>query len=153
MKVYLAAPYALRDLLRQSYLPMLLDAGHESTTSWLAEAVPISSGTTGSAPSIADEQARQHVEQDMIDVERSDALVVVTWQQAALLDPRAVAHPNSGGRHVETGMALSLGTPVVVWGPGPENIFHRGPNAYMALTWRAVLDTLADLSTPAHPGG
>lgn len=153
MKVYIAAPYALRDVLRQSYLPMLLSNGHTSVTSWLAEQAPITSGTTGSAADVADLQAQAHVDQDIADILSCDTLVLVTWAQAALISPRAVAHPNSGGRHVETGIALAMRTPVVVWGPEPENIFHRAVEAHLALTWRSVLDTLADLSTPVRPGG
>ena len=153
MKVYIAAPYALRDVLRQAYLSQLEDAGHTCMSSWLNESVPIGSTTTGSAPGVADLQAQAHVDQDIADVLSSDALVLVTWRQAALLSPKAVTHPNSGGRHVETGMALVMRTPVVVWGPEPENIFHRGVDAYLAPTWRSVLDTLADLSTPVRQGG
>lgn len=153
MKVYLAAPYALRNVLRQSYLPMLIGAGHTSVTSWLNEQAPITAGTTGSAADVADLQAQAHVDQDIADILLADALVLVTWSQAALLDPRAVAHPNSGGRHVETGIALAMRTPVVVWGTEPENIFHRGVGAHLATTWSAVLNTLDRLQTPAHPGG
>lgn len=152
MKVYLAAPYALRDELRRDAEVLRLH-GHICTSSWLFEQKPITPATVGNATADPDEEARRHVEQDMDDVFNSDALVVVTWQQAGLMDDRAVAYVNSGGRHVETGLALAWQKPVLVWGPDTENIFHRGRGVTLCPTWHDVLRTLDALQTPAQRHG
>lgn len=141
MKIYLAAPYALRNALR-AYADDLENRGHECTSSWLMEQKPITSASVGNAASDDDTEAQRHVDQDMNDVFNSDALVVVTWRQTALLDPFAVAYVNSGGRHVEFGMALAWRKQLVVWGPESENIFHRDNRVQLATSWGGVRKAL-----------
>lgn len=140
MRVYLAAPYAARDTLRQ-YTSDLARLGHDCTSSWLKETIEINNGTTGTAPAISDQQAAGHVATDLRDVSRSDALVVWTWKVAEPISPGG---KNSGGRHVETGAAMAQGIPVIVIGEA-ENIFHRGDGVTCVADWHEACLALADI--------
>lgn len=140
MNVYLAAPYAARDALRQC-ADDLTRLGHACTSSWLNETTEIGAGTVGVATDITDVQAALHVRTDLLDVARSDALVVWTWKAA---EPIVTGGGNSGGRHVETGAAMAKGIPVVVIG-APENIFHRAANVTCVTDWHEACLALADI--------
>ena len=142
MRVYLAAPYAARAALR-GYASDLARLGHTCTSSWLNETTEIAAGTLGAAVDITDAMAAEHVRKDLADVTRSDVLVVWTWPAAVDLVEHAGG--NSGGRHVETGAALSMGLPVVVIGE-PENIFHRAERATCVPDWHEACLTLADIA-------
>lgn len=52
----------------------------------------------------------------IVDIARGDAVVVV--------NPPKVHRTGTGGRHVETGIAIATGKPVVVLG-ARENVFHH----------------------------
>ena len=142
MRVYLAAPYAARDALR-GYVSDLARLGHTCTSSWLNETTEIAAGTLGAAVEITDAEAAAHVRKDLVDVARSEVLVVWTWAAAVPLieDPRG----NSGGRHVETGAALAKKLPVIIIGE-PENIFHRAEQATCVPDWHEACLTLADIA-------
>jgi nucleoside 2-deoxyribosyltransferase len=124
MRIYLAAPYAVRDELR-ALANELEDGGHQISASWLEATHAIHSGTLATAPDADDAYCRDHVIQDMEDVGRSDLVIVFNFTYCSKVLTGRHLGPNSGGRHVETGAALALGIPVVVVG-GAENIFHRG---------------------------
>jgi hypothetical protein len=70
------------------------------------------------------------------EVAESDLVILVTWPTAQSLAMGRDLGGNSGGRHVETGVALALDIPVLVWGEA-ENIFHRGICAVVE-TWEEV---------------
>lgn len=116
MKIYLAAPYAARERVKD-YAAELTRVGFTVTSSWLDEKHDIKPETVGAATGLNDAQASTHVETDLRDIDRSDLLVLFT-ERAVGVDG------SSGGRHVETGYALAIGYPVLVVGE-PENIFHR----------------------------
>lgn len=126
MKIYLAAPYAARDLLKDD-LDFWADHGYEVTCGWVKGTRPLGVASFGISAVSTDEETTAHANMDLEDVDRADALVLYTAQYIAAvggLDP--VAHNlNSGGRHVEVGYALAKDKPVVVIGP-LENIFQRG---------------------------
>ena len=126
MKIYLAAPYAGRDVLKED-LTFWQDHGHEVTCGWVKGTRPLGADTFGISAASSHEEVEAHATMDLEDVDRADALVHYTaayLQSVAGLDP--VAHNlHSGGRHVETGYALAKKLPVVVIGP-LENIFQRG---------------------------
>lgn len=63
-----------------------------------------------------DESERIGALRCLIDIARADALVLVNLPQ--------VHRSGTGGRHVETGIALTLGKPVIVLGDR-ENVFHH----------------------------
>ena len=150
MKGYLAAPYALRDDLR-AYAAEMQHHRHECTSSWLFEDHPITPTTLGTSPASSDQYAQFHVANDIWDVQRSDVLVLFTWPFALNLRPELGG--NSGGRHVETGVAMALGIPVIVLGPA-ENIFHRGQGVIRVDTWPEVLrhlNRMKPLPAPTAP--
>lgn len=115
MRVYLAAPYGARDDVR-TYAAALTRAGFTVTSSWLDETHDIAPGTVGAATALADDAVDAHAVADLADIADSDALVLFTANY--------VAKEGGGGRHVETGVAIARGLPVVVIG-APENVFHR----------------------------
>jgi hypothetical protein len=63
-----------------------------------------------------DESERIGALRCLVDIARADALVLVNLSQ--------VHRSGTGGRHVETGIALTLGKPVIVLGDR-ENVFHH----------------------------
>ena len=135
MKVYIAAPYAARDHVRQFAMHQRL----EVTSNWIFATRSIHPGTVDTAPDHSNDKVRAHVRGDLEDVDRADALLLLTgkWvlEQGWVSD---LAQTISGGRHIETGYALAHGKLVVVVGQ-PENIFHRGacavvPSLHEALT-------------------
>ena len=99
MKIYIAAPYPVRDDAIKAML-ILEAAGHEVTSGWLR------------APNeLGDEWARKDLE-DVAAAEVLLALNATEWENAG-----------TGGRHVELGYALALNKRVVLIG-NRSNIFH-----------------------------
>ena len=119
MRVYIAAPYAAREQVR-GYATELTRVGFTTSSTWLDETHEINAGTLGAATELTDAQVSEHATTDLLDVQRSDVLVLFTAPSVGL----APEQNTSGGRHVETGYALALGKPIVVVGE-PENVFHR----------------------------
>lgn len=115
MRIYLAAPYGSREQIR-AYASDARAVDLTVTSSWLDEAHEINAGTQGAATALSDEQVSLHALTDIGEVIGSDVLVLFT---AAY-----VGCEGGGGRHVETGVALATGIPVIVVGD-PENVFHR----------------------------
>jgi nucleoside 2-deoxyribosyltransferase len=144
MNVYLAAPYAARAQARR-YAAELTRLGYNVTSSWLEETHEISDGTTGAAAELDDAQIDKHARDDLADIESSDLLVVLTESASELVGGTAT----SGGRHVETGYAISMlgRTSIVVVGE-PENVFHRLNGVVVVPTWHeAILELAARLVT------
>ena len=127
MKVYLAAPYAARDILKD-HLAFWQDHGHEVTCGWVKGTRPLETASFGISAVSTDEEVTAHASMDLADIDDAQALVHYTAEYLQSLDPSlgSVTHNlHSGGRHVETGYALAKDKPVVVIGP-LENIFQRG---------------------------
>lgn len=140
MKVYLAAAYSARDILWGWLKPELESRGHEVTSSWLDERHELTAGSVGAALDASPEYLRKHIAGDILDVARSDVLVLLTGSFMAQAGIPGPLH--TGGRHVETGVALALDIPVVVLGP-PENIFHRGsPSVAGLVELYGLLETM-----------
>lgn len=128
MKLYLAAPYAARDYLREQVAPRLAAEGHEMTSEWLLATRAITPATLGTSAATSDADVMYHAGKDLKEVEAADVLVHFTanYLKARLSWLRDDEHNlHSGGRHVETGYALALHKSVIVMGQ-PENIFQRG---------------------------
>lgn len=119
MKIYLSARYARREELC-AYREQLIAAGHECTARWL----------DGEGDDLGENAAI-----DVEDVLRADTLVNFT-DEPAEYSPHPWA--SRGGRHVEAGIALGAGIPVVIVGPR-ENIFHHLPPGCVR-----VVDTFDD---------
>lgn len=142
MRVYLAAPYAARDLMREHAEQLtFLDLDVVCCSSWLAEGYEINAGTTGPASALEGEAVDGHVEQDLADIAAAD--VVVAFTAASLGLPVEAAA--SGGRHVETGYALALRMPVLVVGE-PENIFHRSGRVTRVRDWSTAVGLLGSMA-------
>lgn len=121
MNVYLAGAYGAREHLLQVAGTFVFH-GHTVTSSWLLDNHPVHTGTINTAPDQYDSYCVERVRKDLADILRSDVLVAYSRAALTALDPYIPTA--SGGRHVETGFAISAGIPVIVVGE-PDNIFHR----------------------------
>jgi len=138
MRVYLAAPYTVRDTVKQ-LAAELWRVGFTVTSSWLDETHDINAGTQGAATDLDDAAVSAHARQDMVDIDKSEVLVLFT--------AKSCGAEGGGGRHVETGYALATRVPIIVIGE-PENVFHRlgTPRVTIVPTWHeAVLELSARL--------
>ena len=100
MKVYIAAPYPLKERAARMARVLALK-GIEVTSRWLTQPNPNS-----------DAGARM----DLEDIAAADALLA--------LNPEGWEEKGTGGRHVELGYALALGKPILLVGER-SNIFHH----------------------------
>lgn len=103
MKVYIAAPYQLRDNAIRA-MNTLHAMGHIVTSCWLLE---------------AEDDGPDSAQKDLDDIAAADALV--------LLHPEEWHQKGTGGRHVEFGYALALGKKIILLGQRTNN-FHRLPS-------------------------
>jgi hypothetical protein len=127
MKLYLAAPYAARDVVGK-LVWYFENSGHEIVTRWLQGTREIQAGVLGASPDSSDDDVQRHARMDLQDILTADALVHFTASYLVHEDPTLGGHGeklHTGGRQVETGFALAQGTPVIVIGE-PENVFQRG---------------------------
>lgn len=151
MKLYLAAPYAARDLIREHMAPQFVAAGHTITSGWLQASREINPGHLGTSPASPLEDVMYHAGKDLEEVAAAQVLVhftagFLTARWPHLDSPRFQLH--SGGRHTETGYALALHRSVLIMGE-PENIFQRGlchhcPTPLHALQILEEMDELAE---------
>lgn len=107
MKVYLAAPWELQADVKRLH-EALVDAGFDSIARWLEA----DSNTYTEAWAWA----------CLEDVRRCD--VFMLW------NPRQWERTGTGGRHVETGVAIALDKPVIILG-ARTNIFHVLPGVML----------------------
>ena len=106
MKVYIAAPYGA--LKKAHGLGVFLrSCGIDVTSRWHDDPFIAQSELTH-------EQMSRHAHQDTDDLDRSDAMVLMT----------GAGESTTGGCHFESGYAFASGLPVVVFGP-PVNVFHH----------------------------
>lgn len=157
MKLYLAAPYAARDLVREHVAPAFLVRGHRLTSAWLQASRAITPQALGTAAAHTDAEVMYHAGKDLEEVAAADVLVhlsasYLTTQWPHLDSPAHRLH--TGGRHVETGYALGLNKSVIVVG-APENIFMRGlchqaPTLFHAMDLLAEMHELADEPECSH---
>lgn len=146
MKLYLAGPYAGRDIVRD-LVPVFVQAGHVVVSKWLHGTRLIGPGTLGTSPASTNEECMEHAGMDFQDIDLADVLLHFTGSFIQGMDPTLgqVTHLlGSGGRHVETGYALAHHKSVIVLG-APENIFQRGL-CHTAPTLADALDILDEMS-------
>ena len=124
--VYLAARIRRRDEL-EDYRAQLEAAGIEVTSRWLTMPPPAE---------WTDEVWAHLAEIDRDDVLRADGLVLFA-------EPGEV--DGGSGRHVEFGMALALGRPIIVVGRY-ENLFQRLPGVTVVPDWPSALGALTQPS-------
>jgi hypothetical protein len=144
--VYLAAPYASRAEIAV-YRDELRALGLHVTASWIDEPIGIHPGTVDAATDLDNPTVSAYARQDMLEVASAAMFVLFTAGY--------VSHASaSGGRHVETGIALAAGVPIIVVGK-PENIFHRiGPPEILAVVpdWRHAVEVIQAQFGETHTG-
>jgi hypothetical protein len=83
-------------------------------------------------------ESHDEAQMDIDDVRAADALV--------LIKPVESHRRTTGGHHVETGVALERGMPIVLLGQ-PENVFHRHQHvrvvAWPVESWEALADEVS----------
>ena len=139
MKVYLAAPYAIRDTVVRAG-GLLTSRGHVITSRWIQATHDILPGVLDAALDHTDDYTVKQVAGDLADIDAADALIVFTSAWAMAMGGLRREQATSGGRHIETGYALAKGKRVIVVGV-PENIFHRGACTVVATlgeAWAAL---------------
>jgi nucleoside 2-deoxyribosyltransferase len=124
MKVYVAAPYPIRDLAIY-VMRALEEHGHEVTSRWLKA---------------LDELTDEHARKDMEDVASADVLLA--------MNPDGWENIGTGGRHVEFGYALALGKRVVLIGQR-SNMFHYLNQVTVVDTLEEALAWLTNLAPSA----
>lgn len=120
--VYLAGRYSRKNELRECAAE-LEACDYLVTSSWLKEHYD----PNVQLKELTDEDNRKIAEQDVVDIDRAEALVFFAEDQNA--------QPPRGGRHAEYGYALAKGLQLFVIG-AKENIFHFLPNVKVYQTWR-----------------
>lgn len=128
MKIYLAARYNRRAEI-DGYRREIEKLGHTVTSRWLNGSHDAGSLTEPTDPELLARFARE----DLQDVNAADLVISFTEQGDT---PR-------GGRHVEFGVAYSIGNKVWVV-PYRENIFHYLPAVRRFDTFEQVLEALKD---------
>ena len=110
MRVYLAAPYSEKELMK-SYAERLRVAGIGVTSSWIEE--PHAPKTQ--LHELSPVEHRRYAKRDLSDIDDADKLILFTDPTKAVI---------RAGRYVEFGFALALNKPIWVVGMEYENIFH-----------------------------
>jgi nucleoside 2-deoxyribosyltransferase len=131
MNVYLAAPYSMKDTIRERAAE-LRRLGITVTSSWIDE--PHKPSTQ--MHELSHEEHQKYAKQDIDDIVHADIFVFHTDPTGTIV---------RGGRHVEFGMALMHGIPVLVVGMEYENIFHHCSKVHHFASWTEVVYMLNDL--------
>lgn len=128
MKVYLAAPYSAKDLIK-GYANELRASGVEVTSSWLDE--PHKPNTQ--MHDLTHEEHQGYAVRDVQDVQVADILVLFTDSTKTII---------RAGRHVEFGIAVQRKIPIYVVGDLYENIFHHLPGVTHFKSWTILSQML-----------
>lgn len=127
LKLYIAGPYHLRDILRR-VADLFRQAGVEVVSSWLEETAPV----TPDYSLLSDDQRQvmgEIAQRDAAELEQADMLLIFPDSPAghAISDGRRVPLYTAGGaRHTELGIALYRKIPIFLVGEA-EQIFHFHP--------------------------
>lgn len=141
-RVYIAAPFAARDALRD-HAAQLTRIGMSCTSDWLQDQTAIASGV-GSAPDLPDDDIAKAARKDLENVAAADCIVQFTGLAIEALHIPGAVGPmlHTGGRHIELGYALARGRKAIVIG-NPENIFQRSLCTVVPNWHEAVLELVA----------
>lgn len=142
-RIYLASRYARIDEMRQ-YRERLAAHGMEVTSRWLNgehqiahDGKPLGADRERLVESQDEDDIRlkaYFAQEDLSDIANSDVLLAFTEEPGVIGRGR-------GGRHVEFGMALTYGLPIIVIGPR-ENVFYCLPWLEHAADFDAALTLL-----------
>ncbi|MCC6909694.1 MAG: hypothetical protein IT430_17295 [Phycisphaerales bacterium] len=125
MKLYIASHSQIRARELKS---LLENRGYVIVARWITCDSKFGHG----AQAYTDDERRDLTVMDEEDVRAADALVLIAEEPG---------HYVPGGKHVETGIAIALGRPVVVVGQR-ENIFHWHPLVTQVSSFEGVVSTL-----------
>lgn len=128
MKVYIAAPYSMKEIVKQEAAD-LLNNGITCTSSWVMEP----HAPTTQMQDLTHNEHQDYAMQDVLDVTNGEVLVFHTDPTKTIV---------RGGRHVEFGIAVAQQKPIYVVGKEEENIFHHLPQVKHFHTWQDVLNRL-----------
>lgn len=131
LKIYLASPFEDRE--EMLVLKQMLEArGAIVTSTWLTPA----DGNESNMATIADKfhECRTRALKDIEDIVSADVVVLRKPK-----DKHRV--PTTGGHHVETGICIGIGKPIVVYG-ARENVFHYLPLVKVVGTFDDLCDEL-----------
>lgn len=129
--VYLAARYSRREELC-GYRQTLRELGFTVTSRWLNGAHQVDDNGLSAEADPTDRM--RFAREDYEDLKAADLVVAFTET------PRGTN--SRGGRHVELGIAIGLGTPILIVGPR-ENVFCcLEPEVMVVPTWEDALKVL-----------
>jgi hypothetical protein len=141
--IYLAAPYSLKEYLAKEIEPKLLGWGHAVTSRWIHEppdydgiSVYMKARRADAAHPrnpVFDEIMRETAETDVVDVQNADMLIRFPAADAT--------RPSSGGKFVETGLAVALGLEIVIIGTR-ECVFDYLPFVKVYSDFEVACDSL-----------
>lgn len=130
-KIYLAAPFEERDwMLRLK--DMLESRGAKVTSTWLT---PVD-GNENNMAAMRDrfDDCRCRAIQDIEDIKEADVVVIYKPKELH-------RKPTTGGHHVELGLAIGFGIPVIIFGDR-ENVFHYLPQVTVVSSFEGLCDKL-----------
>lgn len=133
LKVYLAAPYQFKDQMNVC-AEQLRRLGIEVTSRWLKE--PHQPNTQ--LGEVSTEEKQKYALQDLDDIYAADVFVLFTDSTKTII---------RAGRHVEFGIAVNQGMPIIVVGSEYENIFHYLPSIRHVNTWDDAIPMLLAFSS------
>lgn len=132
LKVYLASRWEDREEIITYRDYLVKHAGIECTARWLTPAHPrLRNKVTNDR-----KQARLIGTRDLEDIVRADAMIVFS--------PRKAHGNGTGGRHVECGIAIGRGMPILLCGI-PENVFHCNKGIRISPTVKGLVPRLKKL--------
>lgn len=108
--VYIAAPLPMRDAAR-SLMAVLEAMGYDVTSTWLKRPLPAETG-----PNVNHSELNAWARRNLTDIRRSHVVVAMNfphWRDRG-----------TGGRHFETGYAVAMLIPVILFGGPHGNVFH-----------------------------
>ena len=146
-RIYLSAAYSHREKM-EKYALLLEEQGHSITSKWVHgdhDLVPWKYRqhwtTDIGTPDGVDPHAQPIAIQDYDELKEANTLIFFS-QKPSNPAPR-------GSRHVEFGMAYSLGIEILVIGPR-ENLFHTMPEIRHWTTWEQFQSTGPCFDTSQH---
>ena len=128
LKVYLAAPYQMKELIRDRTLE-LQTLGINVTSSWVNEPEK----PTIEVHEVAPQTNRLYAQRDVVDVRNANLLIFQDDPTKKIV---------RAGRHVEFGIAIAYRMPIFVVGEEHENIFHHLPRVKHFKEWPTVVCAL-----------
>ena len=131
MKLYISGSFSDRDRLTE-FANNLSYLGEEITSSWLTEPIIKVEGEHDAW------EKRARANEDLLDVERSDALLLVTYVESS-----------TGGYNTELGIALANRKPIYLVGPKRSVFMYSNyVSEILPYEWNAAVDRVFSKERP-----